>query len=674
MKNKVILLFFLVTLLLIPFTVSERNDEVKAVELSDETIGFYQSTTCKISLTEFYLVSGNKNIDIFYNNNNYADISCFGKITGVDKVGQSYMVSIGTNTSINLILQSSLWFIIFLLIPKIKSKKKLEIKYSFLLPFLFIFQFIGENRFYSETNILHDINIAFNNYYLLATIMFYFLSCLLIFDIFENRYLNIVNYLPFTFLFVGTFSGMNLNLYLILFSFFGLQSLFIDKNIEKIDFLYLIFSLAWLFNTYNNDYFFDGDKLRGFTNSSYSLASQVFWISIFYLLLKGIIFLVRESKNSIDINKLRNNSLMTGSLVLFFGIIGAHSPIFNFFNFYFFGQNKRGMKVFESIAGNTWRGFASSAESIGEFYSFSILLLVLCLVYKKNKIFDPYMILLIPVFYGLFRSNNFASILSLVLIVLFLLFQKTNIYKKFKVLIFTSFALLSFLTISIYLYTENYEYLSTELIYEATLHQDFYSGPNDFTSYKEVEKKMIERDLGSIIADKRNIDKSSSSYKYIVDVFTQNFNIPLVPNIISIISIISLNINRTEMWGIFIAKHNPNLYESIFGSGPMQLNNYLYNHNIKLDVPEEKLQALYLPHSSLLDIVIFSGVLGLLILGVFIFYTFRNKNTVNFFKILMLFLLVNLLKSDSILYLNSFLLFSFCLTSLYYYENSDIYE
>ena len=92
----------------------------------------------------------------------------------------------------------------------------------------------------------------------------------------------------------------------------------------------------------------------------------------------------------------------------------------------------------------------------------------------------------------------------------------------------------------------------------------------------------------------------------------QGLNIPLIPNIIALISTVSLIINRTEMWGIFIAKYNPTLLESLFGTGPLQLNKYLSEHSIRLDLPNYRQQELFLPHSSLLDFLIFFGFFGLL--------------------------------------------------------------
>ena len=134
-----------------------------------------------------------------------------------------------------------------------------------------------------------------------------------------------------------------------------------------------------------------------------------------------ISFLVKESKAYFDIEKFMKNSLIVSSLLILFGILGSQSPIINFFNFYIFGQNKRGMREFSSIAGNTWRGFSSSAESIGEFFAFTLLIFVYCLVSKKINVLNPYSLLLFPVLYGLYRANNFAAISSTSLILLILL-------------------------------------------------------------------------------------------------------------------------------------------------------------------------------------------------------------------------------------------------------------
>ena len=118
MKTYVKLSAFLLLIIFFPFINTDLDDDIKPIELTNEAVGYYQSTTCKISLSEFFFTNLNSDLTIFYNINNYADINCFGKITGLDKVDETFIVSIGTNTSINLLLQSLIWIIFMLLIPK----------------------------------------------------------------------------------------------------------------------------------------------------------------------------------------------------------------------------------------------------------------------------------------------------------------------------------------------------------------------------------------------------------------------------------------------------------------------------------------------------------------------------------------------------------------------------
>ena len=49
---------------------SDNKDEINAVELSDSTIGYYQSTTCKISLLEFYSENLESDKNFYINENN----------------------------------------------------------------------------------------------------------------------------------------------------------------------------------------------------------------------------------------------------------------------------------------------------------------------------------------------------------------------------------------------------------------------------------------------------------------------------------------------------------------------------------------------------------------------------------------------------------------------------
>tara|TARA_A100001015_G_C15001054_1_gene718523 strand:- start:136 stop:2160 length:2025 start_codon:yes stop_codon:yes gene_type:complete len=657
MKLNFLYFVFIILLLILTFGMFDNSDNIKSVELDDSTIGYYQSTTCKISLLEFYFQNFNKNKTLYINQNNYADLNCFGKITGVDKIDDTYFVSVGTNTSGNLIVQSLIWLSVFMLIPKKREFKSINIKYIVSIPFLFLFQHFSENRFYKQTNILYDNEITITNYYLWGNFLFFLLLVIIIKDLVEPRLTNIINYVPFVFLIPGTFSGMNINFYLIILCFFGVVKLNSRNCINIYDVIYFVFSIVWVLNIDNNDFFFDGDKLRGFTNSVLNTQSQLFWIIVFYLVIKGLIYLVEASKDSFSYELFIKNSLISGSLVSMLGIFGSLSSFGNFFNYYFFGQNKRGMKEFSSIAGNTWRGFSPSAESLGEFYGFIILLLFLYIFKYKTLPTKYYSLLIIPIIYGLYRSNNFAAISSLIIISTLSVLGKTSLYKKYKIYLILSILIIGVSGLFTFTQVNTYSYLSTELLYEATLHQNFYPGSDNYESYLKVEKKMIERDLNSILLDKENKANASSTYKFLVNLITVKFNFPLIPNVVAFVSVIAFLINRTEMWGIFIAKYNPSISEVIFGKGPLQLNDYLYSHKIRLDVPKENLDSLYLPHSSVLNLYMFFGVFGLVLFIISLYVILKKFSTNNIFGYLTIFLILNFLKSDSMLYMQSVILF-----------------
>ena len=200
-------------------------------------------------------------------------------------------------------------------------------------------------------------------------------------EVANSRESVLLNYLPYAFLFVGTFVGTNMNLYILILCFFGLKGLFMKKYNFYINIIYGLFSVLWITFNYSSDNFFDADKLRGYTNSANNDASLYFWIITFYLLLNGFYYLYTVSQLNLD--KFKQSLIYSGAGVVILGFLGAIYPSINFINFFFFGQNKRGMKELDSIAGNTWRGFSASAESIGEFFAFIILFYVLFYI-KKN--------------------------------------------------------------------------------------------------------------------------------------------------------------------------------------------------------------------------------------------------------------------------------------------------
>ena len=112
-----IILFLLIILL--PFSISDYRDNVTPEKISSD-LRFYEINTCSISLGEFLVHNPNVIYQDHYKirYNNYSSLRCFGQITGIDQIGYVFNISIGTNTLLNLFLQSGIWILIISLFNK----------------------------------------------------------------------------------------------------------------------------------------------------------------------------------------------------------------------------------------------------------------------------------------------------------------------------------------------------------------------------------------------------------------------------------------------------------------------------------------------------------------------------------------------------------------------------
>ena len=656
-KNKITLTFFLLLVFVfIPFSLTSTNDDIPARVIDESSVGFYQSTTCKISLFQV-LAKNLSNINkIYVNNNPYPGLECFGKVTGLDLVNETYILSIGTNPNLTFLLQMFLWLsLLFIFTKKRDSKLHLSFYPSFIIPVLFVSQHYFESRFYKNSNFYFNENLVFPNYYYTTFFLGFLFFTFLLKDIYERRNISISSLLPFVFIFHGTFQGLNINIYLLALSYFGVEAIFSKKTNFYFNIFYLIFGVLWIFNFEQSSNYFDGDKLIGFINTSQNLGSLMFWTIIFYLIINGILFLVQNEKIKVSLNVIKNNYLFSGSLVVLFGLLGSATPYMNFLNFFIFGQNKRGMRDFNSVAGNAWRGFAPSAEFIGEFFAICILVSIFYFVKTRNRIiFLDYALILICLF-GLYKSNNFAAMISLVVLGFsIIVYEKNKINKKSLISILL---LIVFFTFFIFQFLE-YERYSSALVEESILHSSLFQYDDPFKNDFTKKSYFLEKDYKTILLVNNNEERASTTLQFIINSYSQNINIPLVPNPIALLSSVSLVINRTEMWGIFIAKNNPNLQESLFGYGPFQIVDYLKGHEVELDVPGYKSTSLFLPHSSFLDGILFFGIIGMIICMFFVFYfMYKKKIKKDVFLFIAIFYIINFLKSDSILYIPCFVLF-----------------
>ena len=654
-KNLFIKLIFLLLIIVLPWSFNPSN--LEAPFINEDTLGFYKSNTCELNFGEFLLNNLN-NKKVEYNLDTFSSINCFGKINGVDIINNNYVVSVGTNIIIDLLYQSAVWIIVLSFIRK-NSKTKEKDSYLLLTILWSIFcisQYLSEGTFFNFYNKYFDNSLSINNFFLLSLLVVYFLIGQFTVDVVEKRSHNLLNYSPFIFLLVGTYNANNINFYLLIFSFIGIRNLNKIKLNKYLIYIYSLFLFVWLFSLSDNSYFFDPDKLRGFTNSSMTIISQFFWIIIVTFTLLGIYYLFKNSQE-INIEKIKLNFLISGSLIVFLGILGGRFAIINVFNSYYFGQNKRGMKTLLSIEGNTWRGFSSSAEAIGEFFGFAILFyFIVHFISRKRPTLIEIVFILVN-FYGIIKTNNFASIASLILI-LSVLIGAHYLYlnKKFVV---ASLLVVLFGLFFMSLNNLGYEYISKHLLLEASMQSNLFVGAPE---YENADRFFKENDVGTLVSMYDNKDRMSNTLLLLINIFTQNFNFPLIPNPVALISFISIVINRTRLWGIFIAKYNPDILNLFFGYGPLQLNEYYFGHQT---LP---LNGLVLPHSSLLDGLIFFGVFGIGLLF-YIFYKYFNKYKNNISIYLLLYLLVNFIKSDSLLYFSSFFLLVFTINLIKIMQN-----
>lgn len=657
-KKQIFLTFFgLLIFIIIPFSLTSAGEDISAQIIDENSVGFYQSTTCKISLFQV-LAKNFSNINkIYINNNPYPGLECFGKVTGLDVVNETYILSIGTNPNLTFLLQMFLWLsLLFIFSKKRESKLNLSFYPTLFIPVLFTSQHYFESRFYKNSNIYFNENLQFPNYYYLTFFFGYLFFTFLLKDTYERRNISITGLLPFIFIFNGTFQGLNINIYLLILSYFGIEAIFSKKTNLIFNLLYLSFGVVWAFSFEQSSNYFDGDKLIGFINTSQNLGSLIFWIFIFYLIINGILFLVNSEKIKVSLKDIKNNFLTAGSLIVLFGLMGSASAYINFFNFFIFGQNKRGMRDLNSVAGNAWRGFAPSAEYIGEFFAICIITTIFYFIKTRNRLTIQDLLSICICLFGLYKSNNFAAITSLILLTSVIIFYgKIKINKKLYIAIF----LVIIIVIPFVFQALDYERYSSALVEESILHSNLFQYDDPFKNDFTKKSYFLDKDYKSILLVNDNHERASTTLKIIVDAYSQNINVPLIPNPVSVLSTVSLLINRTEMWGIFIAKYNPNLQQSLFGYGPFQIVDYLKGHQVELDVPAYKSTSLFLPHSSIFDGILFFGIIGAIILIFFyLYFLSKKKINENLFLFICIFYIINLLKSDSILYIPCFILFT----------------
>lgn len=633
---KVIKIIFLLFIIIVPFSISDFSDQIRPEKITSD-LRFYEINTCSISLNEFLI----ENPNVIYQDhykirfNNYSSISCFGQITGIDQIGYTFYISIGTNTILNLFLQSIFWLLLISLIPK---KKDFELKNSIFFSnsftaFIICVVIYAEQRYYSK--VLFELDINKNRTLLFLFVYFFFIG-FFSFYVIQSRDDNLLNFLPFTYILIGVYSGMNIYFLTIFFCIIGTSKILKDKKIRKYFSLINILVFFWAFNAVGLNYYLKPDKIRGLSSTAYNFLSVSSWSYLMIISILGMYVFVSERKLIFKLEKLKNNFILTSIIMIIFGYIGSSMPVINFYNYYFFGQTKYGTDDQNLFGVNfwgeteAWRGYFPSAETIGEFFALGLILIFL--TRKSNKKFERILILGVPtLIIGLYSSNNKAALISLLLCFALSISYENKLKTSTKLLLLIPvlFVLAYFIRFENFLYSLNFS-----------------------------TNKMIEMGIGY-----GNESFRSSSINYLQNLDESFFLIRLI---ILIFGFFAFLINRSELWGIFFARYNPETLETFFGSGPF----ILANHYSEINILDKKLYTgtplgFLLPHSSILSIMLFFGLIGLIIFFVYVFYILnkgRKTNTSMF--LICLFILLNILKSDSILYMPSFFLYLTMFVSL----------
>jgi len=627
--KKVIFCIFVIFLIFIPWFNTDIQNNYSISKVSQENITFYEINPCKISLVQF-ISTDFKSIyqnHFYFRPNDKTPIQCFGRISGVTvaqkELETQFIISVGTNSFINLLFQGLFWIFIFSLLPQNTRPSSSRYKYKnlsiFILSYLFTFSIYAESRFYEKSLYEFSFN-NLNSYFLIFFLNFFIFKNLI--DIFEERSENLINFIPFIYLFTFIFSGFNFSLLATVFIYLGLVSFLNREGNSKFNYLYVFLSLWWLINS-NGSYYFNVGKLRSFTSSIYEFNANLFWIISIYFLLKGIYKFFNENKKNFNLDKFVKNLSYTSFLVLFFGIISANIPLMNFLNYYFLGLQRYGVESTNPFAFDefgvkvSWRGIFPSSETIGEFFGLVLLILLFWIV-KSGKIrFNEYVGIFSSSIGLYFSDNKTAIVLVFVftLVYIYLYLFKNLIGYKY-ILFFTLFTITGFL---LFLFTStSYDFTSTSIISQSSAYQ-----------YQDIY----------------------SSYLRLVNTSQESGSI--FNSIFGFFSTVGFFLNRSEMWGLFFTRFNPTFMELIFGSGPMNFGQ-LYGE-VLINNPE----SLLLPHSSLLSLMLFIGLLPLSVLILMLLIKLIQNRKNYEFVILSIYIAINIFKNDSVNYLVVFLFYSF---------------
>jgi hypothetical protein len=317
----------------VPWFNSNFFDEVKPNENTIFNDTYFEINPCKISLAEFIFFEENFSRFEFVSDVS-SPIYCFGRISSGNegstlKIGSNFLVSA---------------LIIFFLLSTLISKtplldKPLAINNTYVSSLFFTAIFViglilADSKYYNST-IFYFLNQS-----LLISFGYLTLFIFLILNILANNYeINkrvLINYLPFLFLFSGLVSKSNLNIWLVIFIYFGFH--YIKEN-KKPHFLniYLFLIFFWAINA-STTFVKIPTTFLGFTSTSYDFYSTILYSICLYIAFCGVKFLIINQLKYFKLSELLNNFYIVILCKLLIHYLANQSSVIKFIFEYLFGE------------------------------------------------------------------------------------------------------------------------------------------------------------------------------------------------------------------------------------------------------------------------------------------------------------------------------------------------
>ena len=327
-------ILFIALLAIAPWFNSNLFDDTRPNKSTEFSNTYFEINPCKISLAEFAYFEDNLSEFEFISDTS-SPIYCFGRISSGN---DGSTLKIGTNFLVSAL-------IIFFLLTALISKtplldKPIGIKNIYFSSLIFtviliIGLILADYKYYENSAIFYFLNQSKLISFSYLTIFIFLILNILIrnFEI-DNRIL--INYLPYLFLFSGLISKSNINIWTVVFIYFGFNFIKTNKKLRILNF-YLFLIFFWTLNA-STTFIKTPIAFLGFTSTSYDFYSIILYSSCFFVVFYGVKYLINNQLKYFELSKLLNNFYIVIVFKLLINFLSNQSNIIKFIFEYLFGE------------------------------------------------------------------------------------------------------------------------------------------------------------------------------------------------------------------------------------------------------------------------------------------------------------------------------------------------